>query len=120
MTRTEPTLRIVFLMMALQAVMALALTGGDVAAPGPGEWPWVIFVGIGGLTAHYCMAKSVSVADASAVMPVNFLQLPAMAAAGYLIYAEAVDPFTLAGGALILTATYLNVRWSAARDARAK
>ena len=40
-----------------------------------------------------------------------------MAMVGFLLYAEAVDPFTLGGGALILTATYLNVRWSARRGA---
>lgn len=118
LTATEPTLRIVFLMMALQSVMALVFTGGDVSRPGAGEWPWVIFVGIGGLTAHYCMARSVSVADASVVMPVNFLLLPFMALAGFLIYGEAVDPFTLAGGGLVLAATYLNVRWSNRRSAK--
>lgn len=117
LTRTEPPLRIVFYMMALQMLIAFALVGGDVAMPAPEDWPWAVAVGVGGLSAHYCMARSVSVADASAVMPVGFIQLPAMAIAGYLLYAEAVDPFTLAGGALILGATYLNVVWSKRRSA---
>lgn len=120
LTATEPPLRIVFIMMALQSLMALALTlavsgAGAIATPTAQEWPAVIVVGMGGLTAHYCMAKAVSVADASVVMPVNFLQLPAMAIAGLLLYREAVDPFTLLGGGLILAATYLNVLWSRRR-----
>lgn len=117
LTATEPPLRIVFYMMAMQSVMALVATGGALATPSPGEWPWVVVVGIGGLTAHYCMAKAVSVADASVVMPVNFLQLPAMAGAGLLLYGEGLDPYTLAGGGLILAATYLNIVWSRRRAA---
>lgn len=118
LTATEPPLRIVFLMMALQSLMALAFTGGDIALPSVDDAPWVICVGVGGLTAHYCMARSVSVADASVVMPVNFLQLPAMAVVGAALYAEAVDPYTLMGGGLILGATYLNIRWSNRRSAK--
>lgn len=115
LTRTEPALRIVFYMMAMQLVIAVLATGGDLAMPKQAHWPHAILVGICGLTAHYAMAKAVTVADASVVMPVGFLQLPAMALAGYLIYAEALDPFTLAGGAIILGATYLNVVWSQRR-----
>jgi drug/metabolite transporter (DMT)-like permease len=54
-------------------------------------------------------------ADASVVMPINFLQLPAMEIVGLLLYAEGLDPFTLAGGGLILAASYLNIRWSRRR-----
>jgi len=117
LTATEPPLRIVFYMMAMQSVMAFVATGGALAVPAPAEWPWVVVVGIGGLTAHYCMAKAVSVADASVVMPVNFLQLPAMAGAGLLLYGEGLDPYTLGGGGLILAATYLNIVWSRRRAA---
>ena len=88
------------------------------AVPVGEEWITVFVVGAGGLAAHYCMAKAVSVADASVVMPVNFLQLPVMAVAGMLIYAEALDPYTLLGGGMILAATYLNVRWSRRRSRR--
>ena len=116
LTSTEPPLRIVFFMMLLQAVMAYALTGGAVDWPLQQHWPWVILVGICGLTAHYCMARSVAEADASVVMPINFLQLPAMAVAGLALYSEALDPYTLLGGALILAATYLNVTWSTKRQ----
>lgn len=118
LTSTEPPLRIVFIMMAMQTVIAFALTGGDIAMPAEADFPWIVAVGVGGLAAHYCMARSVAVADASVVMPVNFLQLPAMAFAGYLLYAETIDPFSLAGGGLILTATYLNLVWARRQAAR--
>jgi drug/metabolite transporter (DMT)-like permease len=109
LTRTEPPLRIVFFMMLLQLIFALACTKLQIVLPSEEEWPFVILVGIGGLTAHYSMARSVQLADASVVMPVNFLQLPLMALAGFAIYGEHIDPYTLGGGALILAATYLNI-----------
>jgi len=115
LTATEPPLRIVFYMMAIQSIFALLLAGGRVDIPTLPEAPWLVVVGISGLTAHYCMARAVTVADASVVMPISFLQLPTMATVGFLAYGESLDPFTLGGGALILCATYLNVIWSRRR-----
>jgi hypothetical protein len=119
LTTTEPPLRIVFYMMAMQCAFALVLTGGHIAAPAVAEIPWIVVVGISGLTAHYCMAKSVSFADASVVMPINFLALPVMAAMGYAFYGEGLDPYTLGGGSLVLGATYLNIVWARRRAAAA-
>jgi drug/metabolite transporter (DMT)-like permease len=115
LTTTEPPLRIVFYMMAMQCAFALVLTGGHIATPAVAELPWIVVVGISGLTAHYCMAKSVSFADASVVMPINFLALPVMAAMGYAFYGEGLDPYTLGGGSLVLGATYLNIVWARRR-----
>ena len=115
LTITEPPLRIVFYMMAMQCAFALTFTGGHVATPTVAELPWIAVVGISGLTAHYCMAKSVSFADASVVMPINFLALPVMAAMGYAFYGEDLDPYTLGGGGLVLGATYLNIAWARRR-----
>ena len=115
LTTTEPPLRIVFYMMAMQCVFALVLTGGDIPVPVVAEIPWIVVVGISGLTAHYCMAKSVVFADASVVMPINFLALPVMAAMGYAFYGENLDPYTLGGGSLVLGATYLNIVWARRR-----
>lgn len=117
MTATEPTLRIVFYMMAMQCGMALALTGGQIVTPSRAEIPWVVFVGASGLLAHYCMTRAVSVADANVIMPITFLSLPIMAAIGYVFYDETLDPFTIAGGGLIIGATYFNVVWSQRRSA---
>jgi drug/metabolite transporter (DMT)-like permease len=115
LTSTEPPLRIVFYMMAMQFVFALVLVGGDAAMPDPSEMPWIVVVAISGLTAHYCMARSVAIADASVVMPISFLSLPFMAVVGLIFYDEGLDPFTLVGGGLILAATYLNIIWSRRR-----
>ena len=112
LTQSEPPLRIIVYMMAIQFGIAVALAGGHVSLPSPVDLPWIVIVGVSGLTAHYCMARAVSIADASVVMPVTYLQLPLMAFVGLLFYAEQLDFYTLAGGCLIFAATYLNVVWS--------
>lgn len=112
LTQTEPPLRIVTYMMAIQFAIALTLSGGHVAAPSLGELPWIAIVGASGLTAHYCMARAVGVADASVVMPVTYLLLPTMAIVGLVFYGEQLDFYTLGGGGLIMAATYLNIIWA--------
>ncbi len=119
LTSTEPTLRIVFYMMAMQFGLAFVLAGGHIALPETADIPWVIFVGMSGLTAHFCMTKAVSIADASVVMPITFLSLPTMAMIGFVFYGENLDPYTLGGGVLIIGATYLNIFWSRRRVAPA-
>ena len=112
LTRSEPALRIVLYMMAIQFCIALVLAGGYIAMPSLAEAPWVVIVGASGLTAHYCMARAVAIADASVILPISYLQLPVMAIVGLAFYGEQLDFFTLGGGFLIFAATYLNVLWS--------
>ena len=117
LTRTEPVLRIIVYMMAIQFVIALVVAGGEIVVPLAADIPWIIIVGASGLTAHYCMARAVSLADASVILPISYLQLPAMAIIGLVSYNEQLDFYTLAGGGLIFAATYLNVVWSRRRSA---
>ena len=49
-------------------------------------------------------------ADATAVVPMDFLRVPLTALAGWLVYTEAVDLWTVLGAALILGGNVLNLR----------
>ena len=49
-------------------------------------------------------------ADATVVVPMDFLRVPLAALTGWLIYAERVDLLTAAGAALILAGNLLNLR----------
>ena len=49
-------------------------------------------------------------ADATVVIPMDFLRVPLTAAAGWLIYSERLDVFTVLGAALILTGNLLNLK----------
>jgi drug/metabolite transporter (DMT)-like permease len=59
-------------------------------------------------------------ADATVVVPMDFLRVPLTATAGWLIYAERLDVFTVLGAALILTGNLLNLRATSASPAPAK
>jgi drug/metabolite transporter (DMT)-like permease len=54
-------------------------------------------------------------ADATVVLPMDFLRVPLTAAAGWLIYSERLDAFTLLGAALILAGNLLNLKASSPR-----
>ena len=58
-------------------------------------------------------------ADATIVIPMDFLRVPLTATAGWLLYAEPLDIFTVVGAALILTGNLLNLKPGAAVAARA-
>jgi drug/metabolite transporter (DMT)-like permease len=68
---------------------------------------------------HYCMARAMLYADATVVVPMDLLRVPLSAAAGWMLYAEQLDIFTVLGAALILTGNLLNLRGSDPAPARA-
>jgi hypothetical protein len=56
------------------------------------------------------MARAMLYADATVVLPMDFLRVPLTAIAGWLVYSERLDIFTVLGAALILTGNLLNLR----------
>jgi drug/metabolite transporter (DMT)-like permease len=63
------------------------------------------------------MARSYALADAMVVAPVDFFRLPLIALVGLLAYGEHLDPWTLAGGGIIVIANLINM-WSERRGGR--
>ncbi len=112
LTRTENVVSILFWLTMMQAVLGLACAGydGEIAWPSAASWPWLALIACAGLSAHFCLTTALSLAPASVVMPMDFLRLPVIALVGWTIYAEPLDPWILAGGAVILGANWLNVR----------
>ena len=92
----------------------LSLTGllsqSAPALPTAASAPWLVLVGLGGLLAHFCMTKALSLAPAAVVMPVDFARLPIIALVGMAFYAEPLDWRVLLGAAIIFGANYLNIR----------
>jgi drug/metabolite transporter (DMT)-like permease len=111
LTRTETITCILFYLTAIQLVMGLvaSLYDGDMALPGPATLPWVVLIGIAGLSAHFCLTTALSIAPASIVMPMDFARLPAIAVIGFLFYDEALAWGVLFGAILIFSGNYMNV-----------
>lgn len=66
----------------------------------------IILLGLFGYTAHACIIRAFAAADASFVMPFDFLRLPIAAAFGFFLYSENPDVWVWVGGAIIFLATY--------------
>jgi len=56
------------------------------------------------------MARAMLYADATVVLPMDFLRVPLTATVGWLIYSERLDLFTVLGAALILAGNLLNLK----------
>ena len=87
--------------------------------PVMGDLPWVFAMGLTSLTAHYSMARALSLGDASFVLPIDFLRLPCIAVAALLLYGEPIDGWTLAGAVFIFAGNYWSVRRETRRAAPA-
>ena len=112
LTRTETPQGIIFWMNALQLPLGLlpAVFIFDWVTPGAADVPWILAWGLAGLLAHYTMARALSLADITIIFPLDFLRLPLMALLGFLLYAEAISPWTAVGGIVIFAANYYSVR----------
>lgn len=109
LTRTEGAIAILFWLSLFQGLYTSALTFGSLSWPTPATWGWLLVVSLSGLAAHYCIARAFALADATIVTPMDYLRVPLIALVGWAVYAEALDPFVLIGGAVIAVANIINL-----------
>ena len=110
LTRTEQTVTIIFYMLAVQTAGSLLPALYVWQWPSLTIWGWAVVVAFCGTFSHYCMARALLYADASVVVPMDFLRVPLTALMGWLLYSERLDAFTVLGAALILAGNFLNLR----------
>ena len=120
LTRTESTLSIIFWMLVVQSVAGFAPALAAWVWPSAAIWGWIVVIAICGTFAHFCLARAMLYADATIVIPMDFLRVPLTATIGWLIYGERLDMLTIAGAALILTGNLLNLKPPAPIPARAE
>jgi len=74
-----------------------------------------------GTSAHYMMTRAFAAAPLAVTQPVTFLQIVWATLLGALVFGEAVDPWVLAGAALIIGAISVSTltEWRASRAAAA-
>ncbi len=111
LTQDQSITCILFWLTVIQLILGLGscLYDGDMALPSMASLPWVIVIGLGGLTAHFCITSALALAPASVVMPIDFIRLPAIAILGVLFYDEPLEAAVLIGAVLIFGANYINV-----------
>jgi drug/metabolite transporter (DMT)-like permease len=119
LTRTESALAIIFWMTVIQGVTGFLPTLYVWTWPSAYVWFWVSVIGVCGTFSHYCLASAMRYADATIVVPMDFLRVPLTATVGWLLYAERLDAYTVLGAALILAGNLLNLKPNAPVPARA-
>ena len=111
LTRSESALSILFYMVLMQTLFG-AFASIFVWAPMSwGQVPMLMVLALTGLSAHYCLTRALAEADAIIVMPIEFLRLPIVAVAGYLLYQEGFEIITLLGAALIFFGNIYSLRY---------
>jgi drug/metabolite transporter (DMT)-like permease len=113
--RTDRVAAVVFHMSLIQLPLGLLPSLSVWATPALRDWPALIAMGVTGLTAHYSMGRALSLADASFVLPMDFLRLPVIALIGLALYGEPIDGPTVLGATLIVAGNYWSLRQEARR-----
>ncbi|MFL6933765.1 MAG: EamA family transporter, partial [Xanthobacteraceae bacterium] len=111
LTTSVGTFAILFWMNVMQLPMGLA--GSEpwfVLKLEAAHIPYLIGVGIAGLSSHFCLTNAFHAGDATVVVPFDFLRIPLIALVGWLFYAEALDVFVFAGAAIIIAGVVWNLR----------
>jgi drug/metabolite transporter (DMT)-like permease len=111
LTRTESTYAVVLWMNAVQ--LPLALLGSNPAAflkLGMTHALPLCGVALSGVSSHFCLTQAFRHADASVVVPLDFMRIPLIALVGWWLYGEALDATVFAGAALIVIGISWNLR----------
>ncbi len=84
--------------------------------PTPDDWAMLTALGVVTLLAHVCYTRGVAVAEVSYLFAFEFLRLPVAAVAGFALFAEVPDAWTVVGAAIIFGAIY----YATSRERRAE
>ncbi len=116
LTSSDPPWVIVFWMQVIQLPLALvpAVLVYEWVWPTWADLPWVLVMGGSAMSAHFCMARAFSLADASVCIAMDFVRLPMAAVIGWLAYAETASVWVVVGAVLIFGGNYHSV-WREAR-----
>jgi drug/metabolite transporter (DMT)-like permease len=67
-------------------------------------WLWLVSTGLCGTGGQLLWTRALRLGDVSALTPISFMQLPVVSIAGYFLFGEGIDRWTVAGAAIILAA----------------
>lgn len=101
----EPADRIVFYTTLIWVPMSLIPAALVWRWPEGIVWVWVVAAGLLGTCGHMLWTRALKLGDVSALTPISFMQLPVVATAGWLLFGERVDRWTIAGTFIILASS---------------
>jgi drug/metabolite transporter (DMT)-like permease len=109
LSATETPLCILFYMTLIQLPLGLVPALPHWVWPSARLLPWIAVVALTALSAHYCLTRAFRLADASVVIPMDFLRLPLISVVGFLFYGEPLQTWVFVGAAIVFVGTWLNL-----------
>ena len=106
LTRTDQASVMIFWMNVLMVPLTALPVLFVWKTPALGDLVPLCVMAFFGWLAHFSQARAFANADASAVMPFDFLRLPVAALLGFLIFSETVDVWVWIGSATIFLSGY--------------
>jgi drug/metabolite transporter (DMT)-like permease len=119
LTRTDSVVVIIFWMLVIQSVIGFLPAMYVWIWPSAYVWMWLVIVAFCGTFSHYCMTNAMRFADATIVVPMDFLRVPLSATVGWLVYSERLDIYTVIGAAIILAGNMFNLTRSSPASVKA-
>jgi drug/metabolite transporter (DMT)-like permease len=105
LSRTESAEAIVFYMVLIMTPLSLLPALYVWSWPDPLAWLWLCLTGAFGTCAHIAMTRAYKLGEVSALTPINFVQLPVVCIAAWLLFHEVPDRFTVIGAVIVFAAT---------------
>lgn len=97
-----------FILMTIPSLIAASFVW---TMPPQHVWPLLAGIGIAAAIGQLSMSKAFSLAEASAILPYDFVRFGLVASAGIALFGERIDALTIVGGGIILATTiYLALR----------
>lgn len=105
LARTEEVVAIVFITVLMLTPVSLIPALFVWQTPDLVQFAWLFAVGACGTLGHICITRAFSMAEATAVLPYDFMRLPLMAVLAWLMFDQILDGWTGLGAAIIIGAS---------------
>lgn len=110
LTPHNSSLNILFYMTLIQLPLSFGFALPNWTTPSDAMWPWLLLMGSAAMAGHYSLTQAFHYADATVVVPMDFLRLPLIALVGFIFYNEGLDWFVLLGALFMLGGNTINIR----------
>jgi drug/metabolite transporter (DMT)-like permease len=104
LARTEPADAVVIYMTLIMTPLSLIPAVFFWTWPDATGWCWLVLTGLLATVAQVCMTRAYQAGDVSALITINFIQLPVVVICAYFLFDQQLDAGTAIGAAIIVGA----------------
>ncbi|MEP6939477.1 MAG: DMT family transporter [Rudaea sp.] len=104
LSRTEPADAVVIYMSLIMTPLSLIPALFAWNWPDAAGWLWVVLTGLLATCGQVFMTRAYQAGDVSALIPINFIQLPIVAVCAWFAFGQSLDATTAIGAGIIIAA----------------